>query len=263
MSQGVDSLAAGEQNCPMRVSCPSCSAAPIGRMRHSPLEILDRHCHSAPYAALVLRGTYLEAGDTGRRMVEPGDVLTHGGFEGHINRFDARGAEVLVLPLDSQSSAHWRVADPDAIARLAEQSIEQATSLLRSSMVSVERRSLDWPDRLARDISRDPRLCLGAWASSFGLRQETVSRGFRLAYGCTPASFRSAARARAAWREVRHSARPLVDIALDKGFADQAHMTRAIRALTGRSPRAWRDRGLGEPGHAPVGSSQPSAPQPV
>ncbi|WP_431869196.1 helix-turn-helix domain-containing protein [Allosphingosinicella sp.] len=83
---------------------------------------------------------------------------------------------------------------------------------------------------------------MGAWAHSSGLRPETLSRGFRLAYGCTPASFRSAARARAAWREVRNTDRPLVDIAADRGFSDQAHMTRAIRHLTGRPAGAWRER---------------------
>jgi AraC-like DNA-binding protein len=34
--------------------------------------------------------------------------------------------------------------------------------------------------------------------------------------------------------------RPLADIAAETGFADQPHMTRAITALTGVSPRAWR-----------------------
>jgi AraC-like DNA-binding protein len=32
----------------------------------------------------------------------------------------------------------------------------------------------------------------------------------------------------------------LADIAARTGFADQPHMTRAITALTGASPHAWR-----------------------
>jgi AraC-like DNA-binding protein len=33
----------------------------------------------------------------------------------------------------------------------------------------------------------------------------------------------------------------LADIALDAGYADQAHMSREVRALTGRNPRALLD----------------------
>ncbi len=32
----------------------------------------------------------------------------------------------------------------------------------------------------------------------------------------------------------------LASIAQDLGFADQAHMTRAVKWLTGRTPAAWR-----------------------
>jgi transcriptional regulator GlxA family with amidase domain len=39
---------------------------------------------------------------------------------------------------------------------------------------------------------------------------------------------------------VRHSAVPLARIAAEAGFADQAHMTRALGALTGRCPGHWR-----------------------
>jgi AraC-like DNA-binding protein len=32
----------------------------------------------------------------------------------------------------------------------------------------------------------------------------------------------------------------LTDLAYELGFADQAHMTRTVRAITGQPPRAWR-----------------------
>jgi AraC family transcriptional regulator len=38
------------------------------------------------------------------------------------------------------------------------------------------------------------------------------------------------------------SREPLADIALDLGFADQAHFTRTFRRATGLTPRAWRRR---------------------
>ena len=38
----------------------------------------------------------------------------------------------------------------------------------------------------------------------------------------------------------RNLEKPLAEIAAETGFADQPHMTRAITALTGAPPRAWR-----------------------
>jgi hypothetical protein len=45
-----------------------------------------------------LKGSYVEAGDTGRHCVTEGDVIVHRDYESHLNRFGPHGAEVLVLP---------------------------------------------------------------------------------------------------------------------------------------------------------------------
>lgn len=209
-------------------------------MRHSPLENLARHDHSAGFAALILSGNYVEAGDSGRHLVGPGDVLIHDEFESHVNRFDSSGAEVLLLPFARDAGARWQVDDADAVVRAAERGIEEGSQLLRRTMRPIEIKYADWPDKLARDLELQRSLRLDDWADKLGIRPETLSRGFRLAYGCTPALFRANARARAAWREIRNSPKRLVEIAADHGFADQAHMTRAIRKLTGQSPGAWR-----------------------
>jgi hypothetical protein len=45
--------------------------------------------------------------------------------------------------------------------------------------------------------------------------------------------------ARAAWLQITGSSDPLSRIAANLGFADQAHMTRAVKALTGAPPTRW------------------------
>ncbi|MDC0716159.1 helix-turn-helix domain-containing protein [Nannocystis bainbridge] len=45
-------------------------------------------------------------------------------------------------------------------------------------------------------------------------------------------------------RRVVEGDEPLATIAATAGFADQAHMTRDIRALTGRTPGEWRRVGM-------------------
>ena len=94
----------------------SFAEAPIGRLRHHANELRERHCHDDPFVAVVLSGGYQEAGDEGRWNVRPGDVLIHHAFESHLDRFDHRGAEVLVLPvpqaLSQSRTMRGRVADP-------------------------------------------------------------------------------------------------------------------------------------------------------
>jgi AraC-like DNA-binding protein len=102
----------------------------------------------------------------------------------------------------------------------------------------------DWPDELAIDIRRHPALCLTEWAQNRGMAPASISRGFRRVYEVSPTAFRAQLRARRAWRSLVNGDLPLAVVALDNGFADQAHMTRAVTIVTGRSPSQWRRLGL-------------------
>lgn len=216
--------------------------APIGRQQHAARQRLDRHCHDDAFATVVLRGSYLEAGDEGRRTIEAGEVLIHHAYESHLDCFSARGAEVLILPIATAAALplHGQVADPDELVRIAKDSPIDAWHRLTETLRPCDRQHLDWPDQLAEQLRDQPALPLRQWAEAMGLRAETVSRGFKLAYGSSPKAFRASARARAAFGRIRNSRQSLADIAAALGFADQAHMSRAIRTLTGRPPQAWR-----------------------
>lgn len=230
-----------EPNSP---SCSCCTprAAPPGRMRHRGGETLHRHLHERPFAAIVLAGGYVEAGDTGRHRVSAGDVLVHGAFERHLDRFDPSGAEVLVLPLNDRwrGPVRARVADPDAIARLAESDLFAAQELLDRDIVVGATGGTDWPDLLAADLLDAPDLPLAKWAEQHGLHPASLSRGFRQQFEVTPAQFRLIARTRRAIDRIIETGTALAAIAVAEGFADQAHMTRSIMRQTGRSPRALR-----------------------
>lgn len=216
------------------------------RTRHAPHEVLPRHQHAHGFAALVLRGRYAEAGDTGCHRVQAGDVLVHQPYESHIDRFEAAGAEVLVMPLEAEWSGPLvgRVPDADAIVRAAEHESVLAARLLAGSLVARADPPDDWPDQLARALRADPGLVIGTWAEARGLHRGSVSRGFRQVFGVTPARFRAVARTHLAIHALRHLSAPLCDVAGTCGFADQAHLTRAVRALTATSPSrlraAWR-----------------------
>jgi len=215
-----------------------------GREKLGPRLSIPRHRHGGGYVAVVLSGGYQEAGLAGRFDLTAGDVVIHREFDAHLDHVCERGAEILNLPLPLGTAlpAAFKIADPDAIVRLAERdALAAATSLIPVSGVVPAN---DWPDELATDLNRDPEYWLRIWASVNGLAPETVSRGFGRAFGVTPAAFRAEARAHRALALVCESDASLASIAFDCGFSDQPHLTRAIVRLTGHPPGFWRRRSI-------------------
>jgi AraC-like DNA-binding protein len=203
---------------------------------------LPRHRHSAGYMTLILSGGYDEAGDVGRFRGRPGDLLVHRPFEAHRNAFGRGRAEVINLPLvDSPGLAPLnRVTDPDLIVRLAERD-PAAAALAAAASAEPLAGEDDWPDALAASLrGRADPFRIGVWARQRGLAPASVSRGFRKVFGATPERYRAEARARLAWSRIVGTAEPLAAIACDAGFADQPHMTRCVRAVTGYPPARWR-----------------------
>ncbi|RKH13995.1 AraC family transcriptional regulator [Corallococcus sp. CA053C] len=130
--------------------------------------------------------------------------------------------------------------DVDAVVRLAGTDPRAAAELVASSGVAPLTGPGDWPDLLAAALRDNPSLGLTGWAEATGLAAETVARGFKRAYGVSPKRYRAEVRALQAWRRIPCSTLPLAQLALALGFTDQAHMTRDVVALTGRTPAALR-----------------------
>lgn len=201
---------------------------------------MDRHRHAQPYIAIVLEGRYQEAGDRGRWSVEGGDVLVHRPYEGHFDCVPGRGARVLNVPIDVDRDlpAVIRPMDADEVIRMARSDPDALRRHLATQVALTAEN--DWPDLLARALHNDTSLCIGDWAAAHGLTPSTVSRGFATAFGVTPARFRSEVRTRAILAALGTGETSLASIAHDGGFADQAHMTRAVTLMTGLSPGRLR-----------------------
>ena len=203
---------------------------------------IPRHRHTQAYAAIILSGGYEECGNRGRFHVGPGDVLLHQAFDAHLDRFQHRGAQILNLVVAglAPSFSIGYACDPDAIVSAIERDPVEAGAQLCKQIRKTSRAPEDWPDILACDLMNDPDCRLDGWARQHGLAAETISRGFGKVFGVTPASFRKEVRSHRAFAMITGSDAPLVSIAAATGFADQAHMSRATRALTGSPPCAWR-----------------------
>lgn len=221
---------------------PGFRDARFGTERLAALGHVPRHRHRHAYAALVLAGGYEEAGDSGRWRVSPGDVLIHGAMEAHQDHVGARGCILVnvALPGAPPAGGLYRIADPDAVVRLAESDGPAALACLLAGVRQAVPPLDDWPDLLARRLGGEEDFPIGRWAEEIGLAPESVSRGFRRAYGVSPRRYRLEARARRALAMLRSSEPGLAAIAQDCGFADQPHLTRTITGMTGCTPGQWR-----------------------
>jgi AraC-like DNA-binding protein len=92
-----------------------------------------------------------------------------------------------------------------------------------------------------RWLARHPERRIEDLACFLDIGERRLRRRFAAAIGYGPKTFQRVLRLQRALRLAGGSARPgasLAMIAAEAGYADQAHMSRELRALTGRSPAA-------------------------
>ncbi|MEO1303041.1 MAG: AraC family transcriptional regulator [Myxococcota bacterium] len=216
---------------------------------------LKRHRHAVPYLAVVLAGRYSEAGDCGCHVVGPGDVLVHERFDAHMNDLLSSSVELINLPIPRGASlpCAGRVDDPDTIARLCESDLLSASRSVVDAFIPSDSQPTGWPAVLASQLKRLPSTNLGEWAEEHGLARATISRGFKAVFGVSPSRYRAEQRTRQACAVLENSAVPLAELAAELGYADQSHMTRAVREMTDRPPSFWRT--IRQTSSRPPGSS--------
>src|SRR6266571_1168533 len=73
-----------------------------------------------------------------------------------------------------------------------------------------------------------------------GLSASQFGRAFKVSTGMTPHKWHLAIRIEYAKRMLTDREKRLVDIALEAGFSEQSHFTRAFTSANGISPNAWR-----------------------
>lgn len=127
-------------------------------------------------------------------------------------------AEIALAPsLDAklQAFAAWIEARATAQRRLAPAAVRAARAAMR--------------------VCADPHAAIEDLADEVHVSRRQLERDFAHWIGTTPRHLGQVARVQAVSRKA-HAGATLADIAADVGFADQAHMTRVVRQLTGLPP---------------------------
>lgn len=213
---------------------------------YAPGEECRPHRHDWAQVSLLLAGGYVEDSDQGRARADgPGLSAKPGRFE-HENRFGDAGALILSLNLEAAAPERYVVARPsaghDTLRRMAagETGMTVLAGTLPGEASAPVATPGPWLNQAHDRLLAEPDLSIAALARSFGLHPVRFARLFREAFAQSPSAARQNRRAARAVDRIVRSATPLAEIAAAEGFADQAHLSRAVGQATGWSPGRLR-----------------------
>jgi len=236
---------------------------------------IPSHQHECPSLFMPLGGTFVEGCTGAVRSYVPGDVSYHPPYEAHW--LDTHGGPARGFAIEL--GATWRetlgaetfgaYAPWDGVPRdLSLARVSWVVSRLYAELcahdsartLAIETLSVELATQLADTVVRpDPRIpawvarvrdalhstgretpSLAELATIAGVTPVAVIKGFRRRTGRTPGTYLRDLRLANARRALADRERPLSVVALDAGFYDQSHFSRAFRAAAGMSPLAYR-----------------------
>lgn len=232
---------------------------------YSPDTRMAPHDHSRHQLSLLLAGTLGETGRRGDvRLDVPAVGVKPAGFA-HANDYGPRGALILGIDLEPTAGlwrqlgldARWQwrtrptpallsrsrglVADlveGRATGHEAEGRVWELLSCLKASDTVPGGACPAWVARACARL-REEDAPLVELARDEGLHPVYFSRAFSRWMGCQPSVFRARSRFQRALAMVSRG-QPLAGAALDAGFSDHAHFSRAARDLVGLTPGQLR-----------------------
>jgi AraC-like DNA-binding protein len=216
---------------------------------YAPGEACRPHRHDRAQISLLLAGGYEEDSEAGRARAEgPSLSRKPGGFE-HQNRFGEAGALILSLNLDATPAPdrYFLARGPEGLAgralrRLADDgaAVAALAESLPDGVTPPAAPRQPWLTEAHDRLLVESELSIGALARSFGLHPVRFARLFREAFAQSPTEARRNRRAASAVSRLILTGTPLAEIAVAEGFADQAHLSRAVHRATGWSPARLR-----------------------
>lgn len=162
--------------------------------------------------------------------------LTRAGIRFERRAFEGRALSLSALRLLGElhrKRPGWK----ESAETLVNELVDEYTAESRQ----VGRREPRWLKRALERLHADPlSASLSEIARELDLHPVHVTRMFRRHLGTTLSRFQKALRLHLATRAVLEGAEPLADVALDHGYADQSHLTRAMQRATGWTPGRLR-----------------------
>jgi len=237
---------------------------------HADGTALPWHTHSGPTMCFVLQGSFTEISGGVSIACRPATFKVTPAGERHCDRFDQGDVRGLMIEVDPA-----RVEGVRPYSRLLEERVAFQGGLLAAiaGRIHQEFRRMDQAAPLAIEGLLLELLAAGARSSSqvSGTQQGwlgdviemlrshsgshwtlsqlaaavqvhpvTLARAFRRAHACSVGEYVRRLRLERAAQELGETTRPIAEIAMTAGFADQSHFSNVFRRQTGMSPSAFR-----------------------
>jgi AraC family transcriptional regulator len=216
------------------------------------------HEHEGVHLCAVVEGGFVEKAGRGWVDVGPGTVRISSAARHDID-FSPSGAQcLLLLPTlpGLATLSHPQFLSPDpwlsrlvgtVAARMRSATVLEAEEATDELLAQVQRR-LDgrsappppWLRQLRERIDDGDAASVGDLALEFGVHRVHLARAFRDHYGTSLSRHLQRARLGRARRLLTTTDLSIVEIAAEVGFADQSHLTRAMRSGLGVTPGMLR-----------------------
>lgn len=224
---------------------------------HRGCSALRHHRHASAFVTIVLEGAYVEVRDAVPQVCRRGTIVVHEAREEHADRF-AYDTRCLNVELSSEiggalprgSFAVDTLALGSAVESVVRsfyarsRKLPEAVRRLRAALTQRPTEAYcDSPVWLRRVIEQFPwaqAVPLRKAAEAAGVHETHFSRAFHRHVGMTAKDYRARARLQLASELLLKTPGPIAGIALNAGFSDQSHLTRAFSQILGLSPAQYR-----------------------
>lgn len=238
-------------------------------VHHPRARKIDLHEHALAYFTLLVAGKYEETHEDVTARYEPFSIAFH---PPKLVHWDQMGDDTTLFAIElgeewqARIGLHfdtsaWRLELQHGEAvwlavRLLNQFVDEELDALEADAVVSEMLGIalrlvdrDRPQRAwvnaVKTLLREryaEHLSLEVLAERAGVHPASLARGFRLDEGATIGDYVSRLRVQHACRLVSNDAMSLADVAAACGFADQSHLTRVFKSVTGLTPGLFRER---------------------
>lgn len=240
--------------------------------RYAPRLRLTEHAHPNGFLLFVRDGSFVEHHERRTDGLDRWTFMYRPPLDAHANEFGPAGATVSAIDVDASwverlQDAGFRderltvrspfvqqfadrldseIAMPDSMSAMVIEALATEVLVfgLRAALRRNEPRSSSSALRARRIIENEfafP-LSLARIAAEVGVHPVHLARQFRMAHGCTVGEYIRMVRVTFARHQLTASDHQIADIAVDAGFADQSHLSKSFRRVTGESPAAYRAR---------------------
>lgn len=247
------------------------SAFTLSERSYPPFFKTPAHSHENALFCLVLKGDYTESFGHSQRECGPRTALFHASYDPHAEHFHANGGHSFIVEIERpwieqvREEFHFPSVTSDfragALPALGARLYREFRAFDAVSPLIVEGLMLEIAGETARNAAssgpRKPRWLVRTedylndrFTEPFSLPEVAriaavhpvhLAQTFRRFNQTTVGGYLRRLRVERARRELSETSVPIARIAVDCGFSDQSHLTRAFRREFGLTPQRFRD----------------------